>query len=192
MKKSPFIIAIAAALLAACASTPAPAPIDNNASITPASSVSTAPVISTVDARADGNAAAQTGKLSAAQLAAAVKAAPDARSAQALLSGHSVYFDFNQSVVKDEQRGVVEGNAVYLNRFNGKVLVQGNTDAVGSREYNLALGQRRAESVKQSLEVLGVKPAQVEAVSFGKEKPRAAGNDDAANAENRRADFVYQ
>ena len=73
----------------------------------------------------------------------------------------------------------------------GFLFIDGNTDARGSREYNLALGQRRAESVKQSLEVLGVKPAQIEAVSFGKEKPRAEGDSEAANAENRRADFVY-
>jgi len=72
------------------------------------------------------------------------------------------------------------------------VLVQGNTDVRGSREYNLALGQRRAESVKQSLEVLGVKPEQVEAVSLGMEKPRATGSSEADHAQNRRADFIYQ
>lgn len=186
MKKSPFIIAIAAALLAACASTPAP--ITNPAPVT---TVTPPPAVTTVDT---GNTTPppMDARVSAANLAAAVKAAPDARSAQALLNGHSVYFDFDKSVVKDDQRGVVEGNAAYLNRFNGKVLVQGNTDARGSREYNLALGQRRAESVKQSLEVLGVKANQVEAVSLGKEKPRAEGDSEAANAENRRADFVYQ
>ncbi|MDC7689509.1 OmpA family protein [Vogesella indigofera] len=185
MKKSPFIVAIAAALLAACASTPAPV-----VSNPPAATVPSTPSVATVDVTGS-EPALQGGKVSAAQLAAAVKAAPDQRSAQALLNGHSVYFDFDQSVVKDDQRGVVEGNAAFLNRFSSKVLVQGNTDARGSREYNLALGQRRAESVKQSLEVLGVKPAQIEAVSFGKEKPRAEGDSEAANAENRRADFVY-
>ncbi|RBH41924.1 peptidoglycan-associated lipoprotein, partial [Pseudomonas sp. MWU13-2860] len=73
-----------------------------------------------------------------------------------------------------------------------KVIIQGNTDARGSREYNLALGQRRAESVKKAMEVLGAKESQLEAVSFGKEKPRATGNTDADFAENRRADIVYQ
>ncbi|WP_396335787.1 OmpA family protein [Chromobacterium haemolyticum] len=70
--------------------------------------------------------------------------------------------------------------------------MQGNTDARGSREYNLALGQRRAESVKKAMEVLGAKESQLEAVSFGKEKPRATGNTEADFAENRRADIVYQ
>lgn len=189
MKKSPFIIAMAAILLAACASTPAPvstAPVTSTTPTTPPSSA-----VTTVDLT--GSTAPSTPAVgTAANLAAAVNAAPDARSAQALLNGRSVYFDFDQSEVKPDQREVVEGNAALLNRFNGRVLVQGNTDVQGSREYNLALGQRRAESVKQSLEVLGVKPAQIEAVSFGKEKPRAEGNTEAANAENRRADFVYQ
>ena len=188
MKKSPFIIAMAAILLAACASTPAPV---STAPVTPATPVVPSGNVTTVDVT--GNTAPTASAIgSAANLAAAVNAAPDARSAQALLNGRSVYFDFDQSQVKPDQRDVVEGNAAFLNRFNSRVLVQGNTDVQGSREYNLALGQRRAESVKQSLEVLGVKPAQIEAVSFGKEKPRAEGNTDAANAENRRADFVYQ
>lgn len=186
MKKSPFIAVIAAALLAACASNQAP--VAGNA---PAATAPSAPSVATVDVTGS-EPALQGGRVSAAQLAAAVKAAPDQRSAQALLNGHSVYFDFDQSVVKDDQRGVVEGNAAFLNRFSSKVLVQGNTDARGSREYNLALGQRRAESVKQALEVLGVKPEQIEAVSLGKEKPRATGSSEQDYAENRRADFLYQ
>ncbi len=71
------------------------------------------------------------------------------------------------------------------------VTVAGNTDERGGSEYNLALGQRRAQSVKSALGLLGVQDAQVEAVSYGKEKPRATGHDEAAWQQNRRADFVY-
>jgi peptidoglycan-associated lipoprotein len=86
----------------------------------------------------------------------------------------------------------VEAHAGYLkDHADRKVIIQGNTDARGSREYNLGLGQRRAESVKRSLEVLGVKDNQVEAVSLGKEKPKATGNTEADYAENRRADILY-
>ena len=71
-------------------------------------------------------------------------------------------------------------------------MIQGNTDERGSREYNLALGQKRAESVKRALAAMGVAESQLEAVSFGEEKPKATGSDEAALAENRRADLVYQ
>ena len=72
------------------------------------------------------------------------------------------------------------------------MVVQGNTDERGTREYNLALGQKRAEAVRRALAALGVSDAQMEAVSFGEEKPRAAGSDESAFAENRRADLAYQ
>jgi peptidoglycan-associated lipoprotein len=71
------------------------------------------------------------------------------------------------------------------------MVIQGNTDERGSREYNLALGQRRADSVKQMMILLGVQEAQIETVSFGEEKPRAAGKDEASFSENRRSDIVY-
>ena len=86
----------------------------------------------------------------------------------------------------------LEAHAAYLKAApQHKVVIQGNTDARGSREYNLGLGQRRAESVKRSLAVLGAKESQLEAVSFGKEKPKASGNTEADYAQNRRADIVY-
>ena len=109
-----------------------------------------------------------------------------------ILSKRSVYFDFDSSAVKGEYRPVVEAHAQYLKQNTArKAQIQGNTDARGSREYNLALGQRRSESVKQAMRVLGVPEAQLEAVSFGKEKPRATGTTAADYAENRRADVVY-
>jgi peptidoglycan-associated lipoprotein len=108
------------------------------------------------------------------------------------LSKRSVYFDFDSSTVKSSDKPTVEAHAGYLkDHADRKVIIQGNTDARGSREYNLGLGQRRAESVKRSLEVLGVKDSQVEAVSLGKEKPKATGNTEADYAENRRADILY-
>ncbi|MBV8046018.1 MAG: peptidoglycan-associated lipoprotein Pal [Paludibacterium sp.] len=110
------------------------------------------------------------------------------------LAQRSVYFDFDSSVVKDEYKSLVGAHADFLKSSNGnshKITIQGNTDARGSREYNLALGQRRAESVKKSMEVLGVPDKQLEAVSFGKEKPKATGTSDADYAQNRRADIVY-
>ncbi|MCP1292512.1 MULTISPECIES: peptidoglycan-associated lipoprotein Pal [Chromobacterium] len=109
------------------------------------------------------------------------------------LAKRSVYFGFDSSSVDASGKPVVETHSAYLKQnADKKVIIQGNTDARGSREYNLALGQRRAESVKKAMEVLGAKESQLEAVSFGKEKPRATGNTDADFAENRRADIVYQ
>ena len=75
---------------------------------------------------------------------------------------------------------------------NRKVVIQGNTDDRGGSEYNLALGQKRAEAVRKAMSLMGVPDSQMEAVSFGKEKPKALGNNEAAWAENRRADIVYQ
>ena len=110
-----------------------------------------------------------------------------------VLAKRSVYFDYDSFIVKDEFKPVVEAHAKYLASNKGrKVIIQGNTDERGGREYNLALGQKRAEAVRKSLSVLGVSDAQIEAVSFGKEKPKANGSDEAAWAENRRADIVYQ
>jgi peptidoglycan-associated lipoprotein len=105
---------------------------------------------------------------------------------------HSVFFEFDDSVVAKEWQPVVQRHGDYLSHTPSlKVVVQGNADERGSAEYNLALGQRRAEAVKKALELMGVKAAQVEAVSFGEEKPKATGHDDAAWHENRRADIVY-
>jgi peptidoglycan-associated lipoprotein len=109
------------------------------------------------------------------------------------LSKRSIYFDYDSYSVKDEYKTVVEAHARYLNATKAKkVIIQGNTDERGSREYNLALGQKRAEAVRRSLSALGVAETQLEAVSLGEEKPKATGSDEAAFAENRRADLVYQ
>lgn len=109
------------------------------------------------------------------------------------LSRRSIYFDFDSFAIKDEYRSTLDAHAKYLtgNRAK-KAVIQGNTDERGSREYNLALGQKRAEAVRRALIALGVSESQLEAVSLGEEKARSGANDDAALAENRRADLVYQ
>ncbi len=109
-----------------------------------------------------------------------------------ILSKRSVYFDFDSATVKGEYKPLVEAHSTFLKKNpQRKAQIQGNTDVLGSREYNLALGQRRAESVKNMMRVLGVPEGQLEAVSYGKEKPKATGTSDADNAQNRRADVAY-
>jgi peptidoglycan-associated lipoprotein len=111
---------------------------------------------------------------------------------QGALAKRSVYFDYDSYVVRDDGKQVVESHSGYLNKNKGrKILIQGNTDERGGTEYNLALGQKRAEAVRKSMAALGVAESQMEAVSLGEEKPKAMGSGEAAWAENRRADIVY-
>jgi len=110
-----------------------------------------------------------------------------------ILSRRSVYFDFDSYLVKDEFRPLVTAHARYLQQNPGaKMRIEGHADERGSREYNIALGQRRSEAVKQMMQLLGARADQIEPVSFGEEKPRALGHDEASWAENRRGDIVYQ
>lgn len=110
-----------------------------------------------------------------------------------VLANRSVYFDYDSFVVRDDGRPVVENHSGYLTKnTQRKVLIQGNTDERGGTEYNLALGQKRAEAVRRAMASLGVSEGQMEAVSLGEEKPKATGSNEAAWAENRRADIVYQ
>lgn len=109
-----------------------------------------------------------------------------------MLAKRSVYFDFDSYGVRADAKPVVENHSQFLSKNKArKILIQGNTDERGGSEYNLALGQKRAEAVRKSMASLGVPEAQMEAVSLGKEKPKATGGDEAAWAENRRADIVY-
>lgn len=104
-----------------------------------------------------------------------------------------VYFDFDSYVVKSEFQPVVEAQARYLRAdAKRKAMLEGHTDERGGREYNLALGQRRAEAVSRALALLGVSGNQIEAVSFGKEKPAEPGLDEAAMAKNRRVEVKYR
>jgi peptidoglycan-associated lipoprotein len=104
-----------------------------------------------------------------------------------------IYFDYDSNVIKPEFQSVIEAHASFLKQNGSRhVVIEGNTDERGGREYNLALGQRRAEAVRRALELLGVRDTQVEAVSFGKEKPAVPGNDESAWAQNRRAEIAYR
>lgn len=109
-----------------------------------------------------------------------------------LATQRSVYFDFNDFSVKKDYVALIERHGKFL-AANSKVAirVEGNADERGGSEYNLALGQKRAEAVARALKTYGVKDGQVEPVSFGKEKPKAQGHDEAAWAQNRRADLAY-
>ncbi|HXF78902.1 MAG TPA: peptidoglycan-associated lipoprotein Pal [Usitatibacter sp.] len=109
-----------------------------------------------------------------------------------ILSKRSVYFDFDSNVVKDEYRPLVQAHARYMvDHRDTRIRIEGNCDERGSREYNLALGQRRAEAVKKIMTVLGVPDGRIETTSFGEEKPVALGHDEASWAKNRRADIKY-
>ncbi len=131
-------------------------------------------------------------------------AAPDARAldgtlrmppknAAGALGQRTVYFDYDSAAIREEYRGVVEAHAGFLKtNANAKVILQGHTDERGSREYNLALGQRRADSVRQAMSVLGVPEARMESVSFGEEKPAVEGQGETAWQKNRRAEIVYE
>lgn len=110
-----------------------------------------------------------------------------------ILSTRSVYFDFDSYAVKDEYRPMVVAHAKYLRDNPGaRTLLQGHADERGSREYNLALGQRRADAVRYAMTLSGARESQIESVSLGEEKPRATGHDEASWAENRRVDIRYQ
>ncbi len=123
---------------------------------------------------------------------AAAPVAPYLDPQNALSQKRSVYFDFDQFVVKNEYISVLENHGKFL-ASNPKVSVriEGNADEKGSSEYNIALGQKRAEAVAKALKIMGVKDAQMEAVSLGEEKPKATGHDEASHAQNRRADIAY-
>ncbi|TXH16347.1 MAG: peptidoglycan-associated lipoprotein Pal [Gammaproteobacteria bacterium] len=108
------------------------------------------------------------------------------------LSKRSIYFDLDSNVIKQDYASVVETHGKFLAKRPGvKIMIRGNADERGSAEYNLALGQRRADSTKQGLVAYGVREDQIETVSFGSEKPVAQGHTESAWAKNRRADIAY-
>jgi peptidoglycan-associated lipoprotein len=181
---TPLLTAVVAAvLIAGCSTTPEDA-----------SQSGGAPVIDPVTGKpAPGKPGAQAQKIPGVDLTA--KASPgeaDPRLKSGVLARRSIYYDYDQFDIKDEYRGLVEAHAKYL-RENpaARVLVQGNTDERGSREYNVGLGQRRSEGVKKMLVLLGARDNQIEAVSLGEEKPQADGHDEAAWSKNRRCDILY-
>jgi peptidoglycan-associated lipoprotein len=109
-----------------------------------------------------------------------------------ILSKRSIFYDYDKFDVKDEYRPLVEAHAKYLrDNPKAKILIQGNTDERGSREYNLGLGQRRSDGVKRMMMLMGVREDQIEAVSLGEEKPKAEGHDESAWSQNRRSDILH-
>lgn len=109
-----------------------------------------------------------------------------------ILSKRSIYFDFDKDEVKSEFRPLIEAHAKYLSSNSGaKVVLQGNTDDAGTHEYNLSLGQRRAVSVKNVMNLLGVQDSQIETVSYGEEKAKSCAGDIACGEQDRRVDIIY-
>jgi len=181
-----FVAAIAAVFLAGCASqeTQPEAPIDDKGAATASAGGATTSGVGgsgVGGTTASGGAVGTTGT-----------GGSPLRDPANILSKRTVYFDYDSFVVKDEFRPLVEAHARYLVANRGtRMIIQGNTDERGSREYNIALGQKRADAVKRVMTLLGAQEAQIETVSFGKEKPKNAGHDESAWAENRRGDIVY-
>jgi peptidoglycan-associated lipoprotein len=109
-----------------------------------------------------------------------------------ILAKRSVYYPFDVSAVQDADKPIVVAHAKYLSEHPDRnVRVEGNADERGSNEYNLALGQRRADGVKQMLVLGGAKASQIETASYGEEKPKATGHDEASWSQNRRSDIKY-
>ena len=164
------LAALMIGLLAGCAtqssqeSSPAPAPAPSAMSTPPG--VRSAPATSVAGVRTSG------------------KSMPQA---------HSVYYDYDRSEIKSEDVKLIEAHAQYLREHTDlKVKVEGNADERGSAEYNLALGQRRADAVQKRMTILGIPSDRIETVSFGKEKPKARGHEESSWSENRRSDIVYR
>jgi peptidoglycan-associated lipoprotein len=173
-RMKPLVLpAVLALLIAACSSTPesgdqaAGAPVETRAA---------GPGVATVT----------TGGVDSRGLPAALT---DPKS---VLSKRSVYFDYDSYEVKAEYKDLVTAHAKFLTENRQfKMLIQGNTDERGSREYNLALGQKRADAIRKMLSLLGAREDQLESVSLGEEKPKNEGHNESAWAENRRGDMLY-
>jgi peptidoglycan-associated lipoprotein len=109
-----------------------------------------------------------------------------------ILAGRSVYFPFDVDAIQDADKPLLQAHGRYLSeRADRKVRIEGNCDERGSNEYNLGLGQRRADNTKKMLELSGAKAGQLSTVSYGEEKPRCTDHDEACWKQNRRADLNY-
>ena len=179
MKK--FLIAAAMVVALVGCSTQPSAPVDDQSTAgTPAAG--TTPGTTTSGTTTSGLSGASTGT-----------GTPNAlKDPNNVLSKRSVYFEYDSFVVEDKYKPQIEAHARYLSgNKTVRITLQGNTDERGSREYNIALGQKRAEAVKRVLVLMGAQDVVIETVSYGKEKPKREGHDEAAWAENRRVDIVY-
>jgi peptidoglycan-associated lipoprotein len=164
--------------LSACSTT---APADKASSTTPAAPVATGQA---------GGSASTAGRPSSTLQASALPAHLDPNSS--LAKGRSVFFDFDQALLGQDDMSVIERHGKYLAAMPAlKVKIEGNADERGSAEYNLALGQKRADATMKALKILGVRESQMETVSWGEERPQDKGDDETAYSHNRRADIVY-
>jgi len=122
----------------------------------------------------------------------AAQAAEEAASQAALTPQSSVYFPFDVDTIQDGDKAIVQAHGAYLSEHaDRKARSEGNADERGSSEYNLALGQRRADNTKKALVLSGATADQVDAISYGEERPTDTGHDEAAWAQNRRVDIIY-
>ena len=179
-----------ASLLASCASYKAKdtAASGKSAPIVEGSASSTSGLTSGKSSSSNTARAADSGS----GASSAAGSADSLNAADSLLSRRSVFYPLDAYGVQDADKPVVQAHAQYLSERAGQhVRLEGNCDERGSTEYNLALGQRRAEGVKKILVLGGARDSQVEAVSYGEERPKAAGHDEAAWAQNRRTDLNY-
>ena len=173
-----FVVSAAALVAAGCASTKLeekPAPVVEQSKPTPPPAPAPAPA-------------------PVAKVEAPVQPMVDAlNDPSSTLAKRSVYFDFDKSLIKGEFQPLIEAHGRYLVEHTARqIRIEGNCDERGGREYNLALGQRRADAVRERMQLVGVPVARIETISFGKEKPKTTGHDETAWAENRRADLVYR
>ena len=178
MKKI-VLAALIAVALAGCQTTSTTAPVEDKSGTTPPTSTGSTSGTTTTGTN-QGTVAGNTTGVN------------PLRDPNNILSKRSVYFEYDSFAVADQYKPIVEAHARYLNaNRTAKVTLQGHADERGSREYNIALGQKRADAVKNMMLLLGAQEIQIETVSFGKEKPRREGHDEASWAENRRVDIVH-
>jgi len=178
-----WIAVLSAGLVAACSSTPTeeqpPAKVEEGAR-SGAQGAQSKPVDQNQVSKVDLTGSNRTGGALAA-------------TKTGILAERSIYYDLDQYDVKDQYKAMVEAHARFLRENPSvKMLIQGNTDERGSREYNVGLGQRRSDGVKRMLILLGAREDQVESVSLGEEKPKSEGHDEQAWVQNRRSDILYQ
>lgn len=167
-------VLLSGVLLAACSSTP----------------IAETPASSGASASAGGKSPGASGQSSVAPVTAA-KTPGDALGPTG--ADRLVYFDYDSYVIRPEFQSVIDAHARFLGAHQDrKLLIGGHTDERGGREYNVALGQQRADAVRQALQLLGARPAQLEAVSYGEEKPMEAAHEEAAWSRNRRAELTYR
>jgi peptidoglycan-associated lipoprotein len=177
-------VALVVVFVSGCASTPTEAPVEDKSDAATAAGSAGATTSGT-------GAGGVTGTTPGGGSGARAGSTP-LRDPNNILSKRSIFFEYDSFTVSEQYRPIIEAHANYLtaNR-NARATLQGHGDERGAREYNIALGQKRADAVKRMMTLLGVQEIQIETVSFGEEKPRNSGHDEAAWAENRRVDILH-